>query len=87
MKKIVYLLFIVLIICGCSNTNGKIQTKNIEENVEIPEEEKEEYEEYIDNNKAKIGIYLYENGKYNLVTKYETNMVDSKDIVIFDIST
>jgi len=86
MKKII-LLLIIIVLCGCSNTKEKIKENKVEEQVDNTEkiEEVKEEEKYVDENNTDIGIYLYQNGKYNLVNEYKTSFKDNSDIVIFSI--
>lgn len=82
MKKMFILIIIMVILSACTSKN-----KYNKEEVIVPDDTKNEIEEerYIDNNDTEIGIYYFENNKYNLVTTYKASIVDSSDIVIFDI--
>ena len=85
MKKIIILFTISLIIYGCDNSNIKNIDNIKDKKEETKVEEQVTIDNYVDNNPASVGIYIYKNGKYNLVKTYETDIIKSSDIVIFDI--
>ena len=83
MKKIFIIITITIFLFGCTkeeNSNNIVNEKIDEEIIEEVKEEK-----YVDENNTDIGIYLYQNGKYNLVNEYKTSFKDNSDIVIFSI--
>ena len=82
MRKIVLILVMLILICGCNKKQEIIEN---EEKIDEVETEEENVVQYIDENNTNIGIYLYQNGTYNLITQYETSLLDDKDIAIFDI--
>lgn len=75
MKKILIIISLLLIL-GCTKTNEKIKE-------EIKEEKPIKIEEpkYVDDNPIKVGIY--KNNK--LITNYQTQFINGKDIGVFDI--
>ena len=81
MKKIIVLLFLLFFISGCSKevVDTNVTEDSVEE-VPIVEEEK-----YTDDNNTKIGLYLYRNNRYNLVSEYKTYINTSYDIVVLQI--
>lgn len=84
MKKIFILIIITIFLFGCTKKENSNNIVNEKIDEEIIEEVKEE-EKYVDNNNTDIGIYLYQNGKYNLVNEYKTSFKDNSDIVIFSV--
>lgn len=73
MKKILFILTIILL-TGCTNTKETPYKEiNIDNTIKI--------DEYIDNNPVEIGIY--ENT--NLVKNYKTTLSNFKDIAVFNI--
>ena len=79
-KKIFLLIVLMLLVSACTNKKEINEVKQSDESDNHPSEMEEE-KKYIDNNNTEIGIYY----SYNLVTTYKTNLVNSKDIVVFDI--
>lgn len=79
MKKIIVLFILAFIITGCGTAKEEIKV-DIE-----PEEEEEKAPEYVDYNNTKIGLYDDENGVFKLVAEYQTNIIDGKDIAVFNI--
>ncbi|MBR3660898.1 MAG: hypothetical protein IKN63_03230 [Bacilli bacterium] len=86
MKKILYLILILLIITGCSK---ELQEENtsIKQESEIvdKEEEKIEEEKYVDNNPIKIAFYNKGNGVYKKLLRYESRVVSMQEVGIFSI--
>lgn len=82
MKKIVYLILILLLIVGCSN---KIKNKELKENNDVIEEEKIIIPEYVDNNPIKIAFYQKRNGIYKRLDKYSSHAEVFKEIGVFSI--
>ena len=83
MKKILILLSI-LILSGCSSNKETI----IKENTQPKEEIKEEEKQYIDENKVKLGLFLYDNNyknKKRIEDTYYTKFINGTDIGSFEV--
>ena len=85
MKKIVYLILVILLIVGCNNKVEENDLKsNQKENI-INEEPKEKIPEYVDTNPIKIAFYKKENGVYKRLDKYYSYVDNLKEIGVFSI--
>lgn len=81
MRKVICLFTLVLLLSGCTgNKEENIIEEELNEPVQVEEEDK-----YVDNNNTKVGLYLYRNGRYNLVSEYRTSISDEYDIVVLQI--
>lgn len=88
MKKIVLVLFIIILFTGCNKELDSKEDNDLSDKIEIKEEKTEEVEEiekYIDDNPIKIGLYQGNNGKYKRQDVFYTNLEPIKDIGIFSI--
>ena len=83
MTKIILFITILTILTGCQTKTNNLSNENKDENPtqNIPSEEIQKIDEYIDENKVKVA--LYNNSKK--ATSYSTTLKDSKDIGVFDI--
>ena len=77
MKKI-FILFLIIFLCGCENNN--IKNEKINNNERKLEKENIEIEDnYVDNNPITVGIYL----DTILISEYEFTQQNLKDIGVF----
>lgn len=72
MKKTI-LIFIIILLTGCNNTNQPINEINIDNTIKT--------DNYIDNNKVKVA--LYQNN--HIVKSYNTTLSNFKEIAVFNI--
>ena len=83
MKKIVYLILIILLFSGC-NQKKEIKKEIMDNNIEEKIEEVKE-PVYIDDNPIKIAFYKRENGIYKRLDNYSSTYKEFKEIGIFSI--
>ena len=84
MKK--YLLIVVLLLTACNKTNN-IENNQPEIQEPIVNEQKEEIQ-YIDNNKVKLSLFLYDgnyNNKQRIEDTYYTEFINGYDIGSFEV--
>lgn len=82
MKKIIYLIFLLVLVSGCG------YNKEIDNKIEEVNEDKEEKEVYQDDNEIKLGLFLYDNNYYNkerLEETYYTSFINGTDIGSFEV--
>ena len=84
MKKILYLILILLVLTGCNKQEEDITLNNNEPKVE-EKEDLEEEEKYIDNNPIKIAFYKKENDIYQKLYRYESKVVSMSEVGVFSI--
>ena len=88
MKKIVYLMLILLLINGCSS--NKLQENNNQEQITLQNDneknlQEELKEEYNDNNPIKIAFYKKENGVYKIINRYQSQVKTMEELGVFSI--
>lgn len=82
LKKI-FICFMILLMCGCTNSNKKEQLKQ-QETVQ-KDEEKDFVEPYVDENPIQLGLYVHENGVRTLMDVYSSDFVMYQDMVSFEV--
>lgn len=86
MKKIIWIIFLLMIVTGCGKKEMQEEKKQeIDKIVEKEEEEQIIEEKYIDTNPLKIAFYNKENGVYKKITSYQSKVESMKEIGIFPI--
>ena len=80
MKKVIIIMVMALVLCGCSNkqNTNKSTKSNKNENSKT-----EKVDNYKDENNTTVGIYLEKGRKLELLKDYSTNIVSEKDQIIF----
>ncbi len=81
MKKILLIIVLLLIVCGCSNTKS-----NVEEKVVKPNVQKEEVkQDYVDQNNTPIGIYQLNGNTLTKLTTITKKPVIEEDLGVFQV--
>ena len=83
MKKILLMICIVFLLCGCSK-NNKTVIKNVVDEITV-KEDIEVKEVYHDNNNFLIGFYFTNNGYLNKITEIKETFVAKKDITVVQV--
>lgn len=78
------LICILFLLCGCSPFNQIQETSSKKEEVKN-NEEKDYVEPYIDDNPILLGLYQNQNGTKNLLTSYDSPLIQYQDIISFEV--
>ena len=82
MKKVIIIMVMALVLCGCSN---KQNTNKSTKNNKNENSKTEKVDNYKDENNTTVGIYLEKGRKLELLKDYSTNIVSEKDIGVYQI--
>lgn len=82
MKKVIIIMVMALVLCGCSN---KQNTNKSTKNNKNENSKTEKVDNYKDENNTNVGIYLEKGRKLELLKDYSTNIVSEKDIGVYQI--
>lgn len=82
MKKVIIIMVMALVLCGCSN---KQNTNKSTKNNKNENSKTEIVDNYKDENNTTVGIYLEKGRKLELLKDYSTNIVSEKDIGVYQI--
>lgn len=82
MKKVIIIMVMALVLCGCSN---KQNTNKSTKNNKNENSKTEKVDNYKDENNTTVGIYLEKGRKLELLKDYSTDIVSEKDIGVYQI--
>ena len=85
MKKIMYLVLILIFIVGCNKKEVYINQDIKETKIEEKQEQDDIEEKYVDDNPVKIAFYHGSNGIYKRIDNFSSKPESMKEIGIFSI--